>query len=460
MKFTLITDWDNAGTVLKAEDYKGKFLNIGDEEFVKGLIEDGIAAEYTEQTSDKTQKVDVEVGEPASTTSNNVLTTESLEKLLDEHLKKNSEPEVRKTLNVEVGKTLTIGDDPQGGYKTYQQFCRDIACKWLKNEMTPALAKWQNQKTMETVVDSAGGTLVPPAFGGRILDKAQEVGSVWTRAFGPVPLAGNSIKHPVVDETSRAAGSRGGGIRGYWEDESEAHTESETKYDFIDLRLNKLNIQTPVSDELLEDSAFPVESILTNLFGKELAFMLDEAAIRGTGAGQPLGITNAPGTIDIPAEGSQAATTIVAENIINMFARLHARSAGNAVWFINQDTLPQLYTMSIAVGTGGSLVYTPPAGLSEAPYGTLFGRPVVPVESCSTLGTSGDIILADMDAFLAAEKSSGINVRSSVHLYFATDRMAFKASVRVDGQPWWRSAISPNQGTNTQSPFLTLATRS
>ena len=73
----------------------------------------------------------------------------------------------------------------------------------------------------------------------------------------------------------------------------------------------------------------------------------------------------------------------------------------NAVWFINQDIEPQLFTMGLTVGMGGMSVYMPPGGLSGNMYGTLFGRPVVPIEQCQTLGDKGDILLADMSAIRA-----------------------------------------------------------
>ena len=41
-----------------------------------------------------------------------------------------------------------------------------------------------------------------------------------------------------------------------------------------------------------------------------------------------------------------------------------------------------------------------------APYGTLFGRPVIPMDSCSVLGEAGDIILADPTSYIFADKGS------------------------------------------------------
>jgi len=190
----------------------------------------------------------------------------------------------------------------------------------------------------------------------------------------------------------------------------------------------------------------------------EFGFKLDDAIINGTGAGQPLGVMNSPCLISVAKEAGQAAATIVAENVIKMHARLWGGSRNNAVWLINQDIEPQLHTMSLAVGTGGIPVYMPAGGLSQSPYGTLYGKPVIPVWQCQTLGTKGDIIFADLSQYLLAEKG-GIDAASSIHVRFVYDETAFRFVMRVDGQPWWNSALTPYKGTQTQSPFVVLDTR-
>jgi HK97 family phage major capsid protein len=120
--------------------------------------------------------------------------------------------------------------------------------------------------------------------------------------------------------------------------------------------------------------------------------------------------------------------------------------------------MPQLTQMAMVIGTGGVPVYMPASGISGQTYGTLFGRPVVPVEYCSTLGTVGDIILADFSQYVLADKG-GVESASSAHVAFLTDEMVFRITYRVDGQPMWHSALTPFKGSNTLSPFITLATR-
>jgi HK97 family phage major capsid protein len=176
----------------------------------------------------------------------------------------------------------------------------------------------------------------------------------------------------------------------------------------------------------------------------------------------PLGILNAGCLVSVSAEAGQKAATIVAENVIKMYSRMFASSLSTAEWYINQNTLPQLLTMSIAVGTGGIPVYLPPGNtLINAPGGALMGRPVYPIEQAATLGTVGDVIFADLSrGYILAEKG-GIKADMSIHVRFEYDESVFRFVLRIDGQPVRASALTPYKGaSSTQSHFIALATRS
>ena len=113
--------------------------------------------------------------------------------------------------------------------------------------------------------------------------------------------------------------------------------------------------------------------------------------------------------------------------------------------------------MSQTVGTGGNAVFLPGGGASSEPFSTLFGRPVIPVEQCATLGDVGDIVLADFSQYLLADKP--LETALSMHVRFLYDEQTFRIVYRVDGQPMWSSALTPAKGTATLSPFVTLAER-
>lgn len=304
-----------------------------------------------------------------------------------------------------------------------------------------------------------GGFLVQTDYHAEVLKRAYELSEIWKRINTKVQISAssNSMTINAIDETDRATGSRWGGVQAYWHSEAASKTASKPKLRKIQLALKKLICLWYATDELLEDAA-AMQSIATQAFSEEIQFMTEDSIINGTGAGQPLGILTSGCLVTVAKETGQAAATIQVENIVNMWSRLWARSQQNAVWLINQDVFPQLYTMGITVGTGGSPIFQPPGGLSQSPYSTILGKPIIPVEYCATLGTLGDILLADLGEYVIAEKG-GVKAASSIHVNFTYDETVFRWVFRVDGQPKWNAPLTPFKGTNTVSPFVVLAAR-
>jgi HK97 family phage major capsid protein len=167
---------------------------------------------------------------------------------------------------------------------------------------------------------------------------------------------------------------------------------------------------------------------------------------------------NAGCMVSVAKEAGQAADSILYQNVLKMSSRLMASSRPNSIWIINQDCEPQLHQMSLAVGAGGSTVYTPMGGASQAPYQTLFGRPVVPIEQCPVVGDTGDIMLCDFSKYIAIDKG-GIQSDVSIHVQFKYDEQVFRFVYRFDGQPMLASAISPFSGGDDLSHFVKLAER-
>ncbi len=350
-------------------------------------------------------------------------------------------------------------DRPQDRFSTFgQQMMAVIQAGRPGGRMDPRLFTAAASGLNETV-PSEGGFLVQQDFTNDLLQDLMTTGILASRCRSQqISSVSNSIKINGVDETSRAS-TRFGGISGYWADEAEEKTKSKPKFRKIELNLHKLIGLCYATDELLADAA-ALESFIRAAFPSEFGFLVDDAIINGTGAGQPLGILNAGCLVQVAKETGQKADTVVAENVIKMYSRLFAASRANAIWLINQMIEPQLFTMSLAVGTGGVPVYMPAGGLSGQPYGTLFGRPVIPIEQCAALGDLGDILFANMNGYILAQKG-GIQSDVSIHVRFIYDESVFRFVLRIDGQPVRASALTPYKGgaTATQSDFIALAER-
>ena len=311
---------------------------------------------------------------------------------------------------------------------------------------------------MNVGLDSQGGFLVGEAFSKEIFKRVYE-GSPLANGCRKVTLGAGfgRFTMPTIDESSRVDGSRWGGVRAYWTEEAGTVTASKPAFGKLELVPKKLMAIYYATEESLADTA-SLGQVATMAFAEEISFQVEDALFRGNGTGKPLGITTCDAYIAVAKEGGQTAATIVYKNVQNMWARMYAKSRANAAWYINQDTEVQLGSMNLPVGTGGVPVYLPAGGASVSGYSSLYGRPVIPIEHADTLGSSGDIVLADMSQVLLVDCGSPTGAQSA-HVRFLYDEQTFRLTYRIDGQSMWSAALTPYKGSNTQSPFIGLAER-
>ena len=355
-----------------------------------------------------------------------------------------------------------LTQDPKGGFAYFGEFAKavyDAGLPGATGRSSKALNKLQNWSSaskiyIEESEPEQGGYLVPAEFREMILDKSRTPGALAPRCWN-LTIQRSQLEIPAIAETSRADGQRWGGVLGYWLDEGALKQLSKPHWMKIQLKLKKLALLSVATDEMLEDSPFTIGQILTTTMGKEVEFQTSEGIYNGTGVAMPLGFMNSPALITIPRA---VAGRITGVDLLAMWARLYGPSRANAVWLLGQDSEPQVQMANFAGDTPLSEfpVMMPAGGFSQAPYGTIFGRPVISCEHSPLLGATGDIALVDLTQYILASKASGIKFDNSIHLYFDYDMTAFRAVYRVDGQPWWRTPLTPFNGGPTQSPFVVL----
>lgn len=303
-----------------------------------------------------------------------------------------------------------------------------------------------------------GGFLVGTQRQDSILSRVYESGQLLSRvSMDSIGPNSNGMSYFAEAETSRATGSRRGGVRFYWMAENSAVTASAPTFREMELKLKKAAAAVYVTEEQLQDTT-AMESYVMRILPEEIRWGVEDSILNGTGAGMPLGIETANAAISTAKETGQAADTVVYENIVKMWARLWAPSQSSAIWLHSQDAIPQLLTMTLDVGTGGVPVYLPPGGASAAPFGTIFGRPAFVHESCDNLGDVGDLWLLDPTQYQMIEKG-GLQSASSIHVRFLEGETVFRFIYRVDGQPMWNAPLTPFNAGDTVSPFVNLAER-
>ena len=310
-------------------------------------------------------------------------------------------------------------------------------------------------------VPSDGGFAVQTDFATTIIGRifADSPGSVAARVFRvPIGPNANGLRQTVIDEKSRANGSRWGGVQAYWAAEADTVTATKPKLRKLEMDLEKLFGLYYMTSEV-ETDAPALATLAERAFAEELTFKLEDAIINGTGSGHPLGILNSPALVSQAIEATQTianTATFIAANTSKMLSRFNG-NISRAVWLYNREIFPKL---AVATLGGTSVpVFVPGGAIANAPFGTLWGVPLVPVEYCAAEGTPGDLLLADLGWYMVIDKG-GATPAYSMHVRFLNDEGTFRVTMRVNGQPIPASAITPFKGSATTSPFVALATRS
>lgn len=341
-----------------------------------------------------------------------------------------------------------------------QLVCVAAACNPNGAVVDRRLTELATISGMGELVGTDGGFLVQSDFMLDLQKQTYDEGKL-ARLCRRITLGPNSnaLDMVTVDETSRADGSRWGGVRAYWKAEAATVTASHPKFRKLHVPLESMMALCYATSELLQD-AVGLGSVISIAFPQEMAFVLDDAILNGDGAGKPIGIRSGAAIIEVAKETNQTADTIVFANVSNMRYRVVPRSLYRFVWLVNQEGLPQLERMYLSTGSAHGVPVYQPAGVNGAEQDTLYKRPIITCEQSPKLGDSGDIIAADLGEYLLIEKGT-IDATSSIHVRYLYDETAFRFVMRCNGLPVYNSAVTPYSGTSgvTYSPYVTLAER-
>jgi HK97 family phage major capsid protein len=352
--------------------------------------------------------------------------------------------------------TRTEREPAKAEFETPGEFFQAVARAGMNPHQVDPRLKQRAVSGNSEGLAADGGFAVPKQVQVAITESLWETGQILSRV-NRIPVTGNGIKLVRVDETSRADGSRGGAVTAEWVAEGNKPSTGKIKLREHNLDVKKLVGIGYATEELLEDAP-ALEAEMTRAFRDELLFKAEDGIINGTGNGQPLGILSSGCLVSQAIEPAQTianSSSSIAANLSKMLSRVPAGLWAGCTWIMNPSHFPTLITATL----GNQPIFMP-AGLGGRGYNTVLGLPVIFAEQCAAVGTPGDIILANLKQYDLAEKSSGPAMQTSAHLRFDYGEMTFRFVYRIDGQPAWRSAVTPFKGADTKSPFVTLATRS
>ena len=300
-------------------------------------------------------------------------------------------------------------------------------------------------------VGEDGGFLVPEEISNAILKKMGGDDSLMAKTTA-IQVGGNALTINV-DENQ----PWNGGVQAYWTAEGASITESKPAFKQASWRLQKLAAMVKATDELLDD-ATALESYILASAPNAIMHQVNKAILTGNGVGKPTGIINSPFTVTVAKEGTQTADTVLAPNILKMYSRMFPTSRTNAAWYINPAVEEQLRMM--VDGNNNYIYLAPGSQMNQSPYGTLLGRPVIPLMGgMPALGDVGDIVFADLSYYYMIRKAAGVKSATSIHLHFDKEITSFRFSLRLDGKCPFQAPVTTEYGNYQMSAFVALEAR-
>jgi len=308
----------------------------------------------------------------------------------------------------------------------------------------------RNETHMEKI-PSSGGFSVPVQYAATLLDESLEDEICRPRAT-IWPMTTSALSIPAWDSATHTS-NLFGGFAATWTGEGSTAIDQKGKLRLMTLTAKKLGIWTAASSELIADG-LNFEVSLTDAIKKALSWFLDYAFLQGIGAGEPVGVLNSPSLIVQTKETGQLSSTIVYENLANMYARLHSSCHKRAVWLCNSSAIPQLLQISLALGAAGT--HFPVLRETDGRF-FIFGKEVLFTEKLPALGSQGDIVLVDLSQYMIGMRSDVFLERSNAPGWH-TDTLSYRILLRADGQGSWDKVITPKAGS-TLSWVVTLQAR-
>ena len=302
-----------------------------------------------------------------------------------------------------------------------------------------------------------GGFALQTDFAGMILESAVQQSPLLNRLDRyTCSSPANAMRWLSAAETD-VSKSVFGGVQMYWAAEGATVAASKPQFREMKMDLEKMMGFAYCTDEMLQDAAF-----LTGFFGNAFTLaaerLLIDSVIRGDGVGKPLGLLNSKAMLTVDKEAGQAAGTFLGANAIKMQARAMPRNRDRLVWLMHPDVEEQLPYLSIQSGEAAKFLWNPEGGLGNFDTQRVLNKPVLFEDSCSALGSKGDIMLVDPFQYILLTKGTA-KQDWSVHVEFLTDQNCFRMIYRCNGAPKAETPLTIKNSTKTRSPYITLAAR-
>lgn len=262
--------------------------------------------------------------------------------------------------------------------------------------------------------DSEGGYLVPDEYENTLVQALEGENVIRGRSH-VITTSNGTHKIPVVASKGEAS----------WIDENGAYPEDDDTFAQVNIDAHKVGTIIKVSEELLNDSAFNLESYFAQEFGRRIGTKEEEAFINGNGSSKPTGILTSA-EVGVTAASDKA---ITADELIDLFYSLKGVYRRNAVWVLNDTTVKAIRKLK---DNNGQYIWQP--ALKDGDHDTLLGRPILTTGAMPEIAADAKpVIFGDLSYYWIGDRQ-GVTFKRLNERYADMGQVGFLASKRVDGK--------------------------
>ena len=276
---------------------------------------------------------------------------------------------------------------------------------------------YEIRNALQVGTDTEGGYLVPDTFEKTLIQSLGHKKVIRSHAHVFKTTSG-SHKIPVV--TSKGTAS--------WIDEEGAIPDGDDTFGQQLIGAHKVGTIIKVAEELLNDSAFDLESYFATEFARRIGNKEEDAFFNGDGVNKPLGLLANNGGAEVGVTAASA-TAITADEIINLFYSLDAPYRENAVWIFNDSTMAAIRKLK---GNDGQYLWQ--KALHEGDHETLLGKRIYTSPYMPEIGEGNKTVLfGDLEFYWIGDRQ-GVTFKRLNERYADTGQIGFLATKRVDGK--------------------------
>ena len=270
---------------------------------------------------------------------------------------------------------------------------------------------------LQVGTDSEGGYLVPDEYE-RTLVEALEEENIFRQMAKVIKTSSGDRKIPVVASKGTAS----------WIDEEGAYPESDDSFGQVSIGAYKLGTMIKVSEELLNDSVFDLQSYISREFARRIGAKEEEAFFTGDGKGKPLGVLAATGGAETGVTAASA-TAVTADELMDLYYSLKSPYRKKSMWVLNDSTIKAIRKLK---DNNGQYLWQP--SLTAGAPDMILGRPIKTSAYMPAIAAGAKTIaFGDFSYYWIADRQ-GRSFKRLNELFAATGQVGFLASQRVDGK--------------------------